>query len=172
MLGMSSQPTARRPSFLAWVLAFPSLAFVAGVTWLDATCFFEIAYPLRWLAAAVYMGLALPLLRNTPGRVLVAASLLWMLVVLPQVRWDHAKSFYVDARRLARGMTAAEVRAIMEPHMELGVDEFTPEELSWIGETPTSDRLIFLHCALGWTDHCEVRLDAQGRAREILIEKD
>jgi len=173
MVPMSSPPNARYAVYFTWAMAAYSLAFVAGVSWLDATCFFEIAYPLRWFAAALYLGLAWPIVGSTASRAIVTASLLWMLAMLPDTRWNHAKSFYVDARRLARGMTVDEVRAIMDPHMELGVDEFTPEELSWIVDAPTSsDRLIFLHCALGWTDHCEVRLDARGRVRDILIEKD
>jgi hypothetical protein len=150
-----------------------SLAFVAGVSWLDATCFFELGYFLRWFVGAIYLALAWPLLRNMPGRRIAASSLIWMLVVLPQVRWNHAKSFYVDALRLARGMTVDEVRAIMDPHMELGVDELSPEESSWVGEIPDPrEALVFFHCAIGWTDHCKVRLDAAGRARQILIVKD
>jgi hypothetical protein len=164
---------AGEPALLAWILGVLSLVFVAGASWLDSTCFFELAYPLRWFIGAIYLGIAWPLLRSKPSRVIAAISLLWMLAVLPQLRWNHAKSFYVDARRLARGMTMDEVRAIMDPHMELGVDELSPEERSWVGEAPDpQDALVFLHCALGWTDHCEVLFDSQGRAREILIVKD
>lgn len=164
---------AGEPALRAGIVAVMSLFFVAGATWLDWTCFFELAYPLRWFFGATYLAFVWPLLRGKPSRVIAATSLIWMLAVLPQVRWNHAKSFYVDARRLARGMTVDEVRAIMDPHMELGVDELSPEERSWVGATPDPrDELVFLHCAIGWTDHCEVVLDERGRAREILIVKD
>jgi hypothetical protein len=143
------------------------------VSWLDAACYFGLGYPLRWLVAGLYLALVGVLLRNRASRVIAGGSALWMLVVLPEVRWDHAKSFYVDVRRLERGMTSAEVREIMAPYLELGVDYHPTAEEEWLPRAPDPEEgMIFLHSAIGWTDHCEVRLDPSGRVRDISIEKD
>ena len=58
--------------------------------------------------------------------------------------------------------------------LELGVNYHpTVEEQQWLPRAPDPEEgMIFLHCALGWTDHCEVRLDLRGRVRDIYIEKD
>ena len=164
----------RKPDVLFWIVAAYSLVVVACVSWLDAWCFFEFWNPLRWGVAAIYLTLALPLLSSKPSRAVVCGSLIWMLALLPQMRWNHAKSFYVDARRLELGMESAEVRKIMAPHLELGATYHpTSEEQEWLPLPPDPRyAMIFIHCAIGWTDHCEVRLDAGGRVRNIHIEKD
>lgn len=171
---LPSMGRSKAPAILAWIVAAYSLVFVAGVSWLDAGCFFELWYPLRWGVAAVYLTLALPLLSTKSGRTVACGSLIWMLALLPQMRWNHAKSFYVDARRLELGMEAAEVRKIMAPHLELGVTWHpTSEEREWLPLPPDPRyAMMFIHCAIGWTDHCEVKLDAAGKVRKINIVKD
>ena len=161
-----------KPDVFFWIMALLSGPYLAAISWLDAACFFELGTPLRWFVAAGYPGLAL--LGSLHGRAVAGVGLLWMLVILPQVRWNHAKSFYVDARRLELGMNAAEVREIMAPHLEVGrTYQPTSEEQEWgLAAPDPSERMLFIHCVSGWTDQCEVELDEQGRARAIHIEKD
>jgi hypothetical protein len=172
----SVEPVPDRTRGLAlhtWLVLLITLPYLAVVTFGDVTCFFELWYPLRWLFAAYYVMLVAALVRQPAGKWIAGTALVWTLLVLPQVRWNHSKSFYVDARRLRTGMSVAEVRGIMSPHLELGAFEPTREEQGWLPSTPDpADALIFLHCPLGWTDHCEVRMDPHGRVRDIHIEKD
>lgn len=162
----------RKPDVLFWIVAFLSSASVVAISWLDAGCFFEIGTPLRWLVAAGYLAFAWPLLLNLRGRVVAGVAMLWMLGILPQVRWNHVKSFYVDARRLETGMGEADVREIMAPYLEVGrtYQPTAEEQESWMPPHP-SGGMLFIHSPQGWTDHCEVELD-QGRALLIHIEKD
>lgn len=153
---------------------FSSL-FVGFVSWLDAICFLEIWYGLRFLAVAVYLiSPILVFMRSSAIRVITACSVIWMLLVLPSVRWNREKSFYVDARRIEFGMTAAQAREIMADYLELGAN-FLPtlEEQEWLPLPPDPRyKIIFLHSAIGWSDHCAVMFDAQGKVRTIRIEKD
>ena len=164
----------RKPDALFWIMAILSVPCLVAASLLDATCFFEISYELRLLVAMGYVLFAWPLLLSLQGRVVIGSALLWMLVILPQVRWNYVKAFYVDARRLSVGMEATEVRAIMEPYLELGATYLpTSEEQKWLPLPPDPRyAMIFIHSAIGWTDHCEVRLDAGGKVRNIHIEKD
>jgi hypothetical protein len=175
-MSLETQPMPMRSGSRAlhtWLVALITLPYVAFVTYGDVTCFLELWYPLRWLFAAYYVMLVAWLARRPAGKWIAGIALAWMLLVLPQVRWNDVKTFYVDARRLRTGMTVAEVRGIMSPHLELGAFEATREERGWLPITPDpADALIFLHSPLGWTDHCEVRLDARGRVSEIGITKD
>ncbi|NOT31950.1 MAG: hypothetical protein HOP15_16005 [Planctomycetes bacterium] len=162
------------PAVAIWGVTLFSLAFVAFVSWLDALCILELWFPLRFFALAFYLLSTLAFLRWRTTRVIAAGSVGWMLVFLPQVRWNEVKSFYVDARRIESGMTASEVRQIMARHMEVGVSYHpTPKEQDWLPRPPDPTKgMIFLHSVVGWTDHCEVWLDSGGRVRDIHIEKD
>ena len=70
-------------------------------------------------------------------------------------------------------MTVEEVQRVMAPHLQLGAFTPTPEEIGCLPDTPdSSEALIFIHCPRGYTDHCEVRLDAMGVVCGIKIVKD
>jgi hypothetical protein len=43
----------------------------------------------------------------------------WLTVLYP-IRWDHLKSFYIDAHSLRAGMSMEEVRQVMSPYVEVG----------------------------------------------------
>jgi len=174
-----------KPTPYEWIVTGVSFPFVALVTWLDAVCFFELGYGTRLLGACFYLLSVAIFLRNRWSRVIAASSLTWLLVILPGVRWNYEKSFYVDARSLTSGMAASEVRQIMKPYLEVseggvlvdgeGRVSYRPsgEEQQWQPWAPYPGKgMIFLHSVIGWTDHCEVRLDPQGRVQDIEIEKD
>jgi hypothetical protein len=162
-----------KPDLLFWILAPLSGACVVAITWLDADCSFEGSFhPLRWILALGYVLFARPLLMTKPGRAVLGAGLLWMLVILPQVRWNHVKSFYVDARRLELGIGEAEVRESMAAHFEVGrTDQPTAEEQEWCVPSHPCEEMLFIHSPEDWADRCEVELDRQGRVRAIHIEK-
>ena len=173
--GRVERPITRtKPDAVFWIVALLAAACLVAVSLLDAACFFEIGgTPQRCIVAAGYVAFTWPLLLSPHGRAVLGIALLWMLVVLPQVRWNHIKSFYVDARRLEPGMQETEVREIMAPYLEVGrTYQPTPEEQDWGLAADPRENMLFIHSALGWTDHCEVKLDEQGRARAIHIEKD
>jgi hypothetical protein len=144
---------------------------LVAITLLDVMCVLELAFELRWALALGWVLFAWPLLLTVRGRAVLGIGLLWMLAILPQVRWNYIKSFYVDARRLEPGMGEVEVREIMAPYLEVGrMYQPTAEEREyWV---TLHSGMLFIHSPEGWTDHCEVELDGLRRARAIHIEKD
>lgn len=166
--------------------ALLSLVFVTVVTLLDATCCFEGSfYPLRFLATGIYLiSPVMVFIQRRPVRAMVAGSVIWALLILPSVRWNHDKSFYVDARSLEIGMSSSEVLQVMKPYLEVREGAAFDGEGNLIYRPPTEEQQwppwalypgrgwIFLHSVIGWTDHCEVWFDGEGRVRDIAIEKD
>ena len=158
--------------------------FVAFVSLLDASCFFEISYQLRLLFVTFYLIFMAIALRSRQVQAAAACSVIWTLGVLPGIRWNHEKAFYVDARRIEVGMTDARVREIMKPYIEIRrgmaydgdgrvVYRPTGEEQQWEPWTERpADVMLFLHSIAGWSDSCEVQLSPNGRVRRIHIEKD
>jgi hypothetical protein len=146
-----------------WLVLLITLPYMALVTYGDVTCFLELWYPLRWLFAAYYVMLVAGLARRPAGKWIAGVALAWMLLVLPQVRWNHSKSFYVDARRLRTGMSVVEVRGIMATYFEQGA-------LGAVSHP--DDRLVYLPSPDGLADECEVRFDSRGGVRDIVIQKD
>jgi hypothetical protein len=57
-----------KPPPYAWLVAALSLPVLAFVSYLDATCFFENGYALRWLTAGYYLVLVGYLLRDRACR--------------------------------------------------------------------------------------------------------
>ena len=127
----------------------------------------------RLVIVAIWLLFFFVLRSNALSRSVLAVGLVWMVLVLPQVRWNHSKSFYIDAHRISRGMTTQEVREIMAPHQELGVYEPLPGEADWLPSVDSywEDTLVFFHCPLGWTDHCEV-IFRRDRVARVNIVKD
>ena len=179
---------AKKRDHSIWAVSFVtlfSLFFVVLVSWLDAGCFFEIGYPLRLMAAGIYVALPIAVfLRSRQVQGIVLISVIWILVILPYVRWTHEKSFYVDARRISLGMTVGEVRQIMKPYLEVR-DGVAFDGAGHIVYRPTADEeqwmpwlqyagkgAIFLHSVGGWSDNCEVWYGPEERVCSIRIEKD
>ncbi len=140
------------------MLLVVTTVFVLGVSLLDFGLFFE-AEPIRWLLAAVYLMFVAGLVRwSGRGWILVLAACAWTVVVLPRVRWNDGKSFYLDAHRLRIGMTVEQVRELMAPHLELGGNYVRSEDDWWV---PTLEEyppgtLVFFHSPRGWIDHGKV----------------
>ncbi|HSD83123.1 MAG TPA: hypothetical protein VLG46_04665, partial [Anaerolineae bacterium] len=74
----------------------------------------------RWL---LYLGACALVLPFVPGKYwqikigLTGILLVWLLV-LPSVRWNTLKSFYIDCANIQRGMSLAEARKVMAPYVE------------------------------------------------------
>lgn len=90
-------------------------------------------YITYWLPAFVVIGISVLLYLIEPLRpraVFLGLLLAW-IAILPYVRWDRVKSFFIDAHRLRVGMTTTQVRTIMEPYLEFEYDDsikFKPSE--------------------------------------------
>jgi hypothetical protein len=92
---------------------------VAGLlTLMDRAVMF--VYLPYWLFAAFFallLGISY-FIAPRPARFVVFMLVVAWLLVLPAVRWNHLKSFYIDADRLQAGMTLTEAQAIMQPYVQ------------------------------------------------------
>jgi hypothetical protein len=129
------------------------------LTGLDVNNLF--VYLPRWL---LYLGACALVLPFVPGKYwqiktgLTGILLVWLLI-LPSVRWNTLKSFYIDCANIQRGMTLAAARQVMAPYMETdnttGVfSAYMPEA----PETPTehSTRILFIPDAANTAEWCVI----------------
>jgi hypothetical protein len=96
-----------------------TLIVVLLATLFDAACGFEY---IPRLPAAIFLSvMVLPFaLKSRLAAFICSATIFVWILGLSPVRWDHLKSFYVDAHSLQPGMTLAEVRTRMSPYLEVG----------------------------------------------------
>lgn len=130
----------------------------------------------RWL---LYLGACALVLPFVPGKYwqikigLTGILLVWLLV-LPSVRWNMLKSFYIDCANIQRGMSLAEARKVMAPYVETdnttGVySAYMPE----VPETPTehSTRLLFIPTKADSAEWCVVYPEEQ-QVKTVVISPD
>lgn len=172
-----SRVVDRSELVVSWLLIWIAVVYVILVSLLDAGCFFELGFGLRFVAIGfLLISPIIAFVRIRAVKRVVVSSVIWMLV-LPYVRWNEAKAFFVDARRLELGMSASEAREVMRDYLEFGKDYVpTAEERQdvWMPLPPDPRYAIVFLSALPapeWPDQCEVRFDAQGHVSRIDVEK-
>ncbi len=150
-----------------WIPALYALAGGAALTWLDSECFFFVLPPLP--VAIMFL---LPLvprergwLRKRRSTVPLVMASLWMLV-LPLLPTGFTKGFFLTAAKIEPGMTATEVRAHMEPYLEIGREYDWPAEEAWAWPAAGPVRLVFLS-SVESGQVCEVFLDGDNVARVV-----
>ena len=92
---------------------------VAGLLTLMDRAVMFIYFP-YWLFAAFFallLGISY-FIAPRPVRFVVFVLVVAWLLVLPSVRWNYLKSFYIDADRLQAGMTLTEAQTIMQPYVQ------------------------------------------------------
>jgi hypothetical protein len=150
------------------------ISSLALMTWLDANNFF-----LYLPRAALYVGvcvLLLPFVRGRYWRIKagLAGVLLAWLLILPSVRWNMLKSFYIDRARLRPGMTVTAARQVMAPYVEIErpTDTYTAY-MPGVAETPEehNSRLIFIPEETASADWCVVYPD-NGQVKAAVISPD
>ncbi|HEX6884009.1 MAG TPA: hypothetical protein VF530_11555 [Planctomycetota bacterium] len=149
----------------AWLPCLFALAGCAGLTWLDAHSFFFV-FPRLPFALALLLPLV-PLrwdgLRKPRRLVPLALASLWM-VALPFVPTGESKRFALTIATLERGMTPDEVRARMEPFLEIGREHHWSADEAWAYPAPGPEVLVFLSSrASGQV--CQVFLGSEGVTR-------
>jgi len=73
---------------------------------------------INWIPELIIIPIPIVMYLVQPSRlrlVLLSVLVIW-IVILPHIRWDHTKSFFIDARRLNVEMTIVEAHKIMEPY--------------------------------------------------------
>ncbi len=130
----------------------------------------------RWL---LYLGACALVLPFVPGKFwqiktgLTGILVVWLLV-LPSVRWNTLKSFYIDCANLQHGMTLAAARRVMTPYVEAdrSIDLYAAY-LPGVTETPDehSARLIFIPTAADSADWCVVYPDGE-QIKAVVINPD
>lgn len=129
------------------------------LTGLDVNNLF--VYLPRWL---FYLGACALVLPFMPGKYwqikigLTGILLVWLLV-LPSVRWNTLKSFYIDCANIQRGMALAQARQMMAPYVE--VERPTDVYSAYLpGVMETSEehstRLVFIPTEADSADWCVV----------------
>lgn len=129
------------------------------MTWLDVnTLFVYLPRLVLYLGVCVVI---LPFVRGKYWRIKIslAGVLLAWLLILPSVRWNTLKSFYIDCAQLRPGMTLAAARQVMAPYVE--ADRPTgiyTAYLPGVTETPEehNTRLIFIPTGPDSADWCVV----------------
>ncbi|MEQ1893553.1 MAG: hypothetical protein ABL998_13500 [Planctomycetota bacterium] len=146
--------------------ALYALVGCAALTWLDSVCFFFV-FP-RLLVVLFLLPLV-PRKRASLGNpwatVPFALAAFWMLV-LPYMSTGLTKGFFLAAGGIESGMTAAEVRARMDPYLEVPREYDWPVEEAWAWPAPGPDLLVFLS-SLESGQTCEVFLDGDRVTRVV-----
>jgi hypothetical protein len=144
------------------------------LTWLDVSGFF--LYLPRWLLYLVACALLFPLVpgRYWPIKTGLTAILLVWLLLLPSIRWNTLKSFYIDCANIQRGMTIAAARQVMAPYVEAdrSTDIYTAY-MPGVTETPEehNTRLIFIPTEADSADWCVVYPEVE-KVRAVVISPD
>ena len=109
-----------------------------------------------------------------PIKIGLTGSLLVWLLVLPSVRWNPLKSFYIDCANIQRGMSLVAARQVMAPYVEVDstTDVFSaymPE----VAETPAehNTRILFIPTESDAADWCVVYPEEQ-RVKAVVISPD
>lgn len=144
------------------------------LTGLDVNNLF--VYLPRWL---LYLGACALVLPFVPGKYwqiktgLTGILLVWLLI-LPSVRWNTLKSFYIDCSNIRHGMTLTEARQVMAPYVE--VDRSTGVYSAYmpgVDETPTehSTRILFIPTKADSADWCVIYPEEQ-QVKAVVISPD
>ena len=128
-----------------WIPGLLAAAGCAALTWLDSRGFF-LLLPLLPFALALLLPLV-PLrwegFRQPWRMVPLALAGAWMLL-LPHLPTGEAKRFFLTAEGLERGLSADEVRARMEPFLEIGREHHWSADEALVYPAPGPEVLVFL----------------------------
>ena len=159
------------------VLGFFLLIWISSLIWLtgmDVNNLF--VYLPRWLIYLVACALLLPF---APGKywllktALTGIWLMWLLL-LPSMRWNTLKSFYIDCANIQQGMTLSEARQRMAPYVE--TDAATgvfAADMPEVRETSAehSTRILFIPTEVDQADWCVVYPEGQ-QVKAVVISPD
>jgi hypothetical protein len=129
--------------------------------------------------AALYVGvcvLLFPFVRGRYWRIkagLTSVLLAWLLI-LPFVRWNTLKSFYIDCAQLRPGMTLTAARQIMATYVEVERPTGTyAAYMPGVAETPEehNSRLIFIPEGTDSADWCVVYPEGE-QIKAVVISPD
>jgi hypothetical protein len=144
------------------------------LTWLDVNNFF--LYLPRGLLYLGVCALLFPFVRGKYWRVKISLTgvLLAWLLILPSVRWNTLKSFYLDCSHLQPGMALAAARQVMAPYVE--ADDTTGVFSSYmpgVVETPAehNTRILFIPQGSDSADWCVVYPEGQ-QIKAVVISPD
>lgn len=164
----------KKSRMVAGIFLLIWISSLALLTWLDASNFF--LYLPRWL---LYLGACALIFPLVPGKFwqiklgLTSLLLVWLLL-LPSVRWNTLKSFYLDCANIQRGMTLVAARQVMAPYVEVErpMDTYTAY-MPGVDETPEehNSRLIFIPAGTDSADWCVVYPD-NGQVKAAVISPD
>ncbi len=151
-------------------IALLGTPYLVIISWLDAALFFE-AFPIRLLLGFLWVLLGVTWARKTPASLLMIGVIaLWTAAILPGVRWNHGKAFYIDAHRIKRGMNVEEVRHLMAPYIDVDRDLTPKEQEMMLWPKARSNRMMFLHTTM-FADTCAVHF-RDGLVVDVDIQKD
>ncbi len=130
----------------------------------------------RWLIYLIVCALILPF---APGKywplktVLLGIWLMWLLL-LPSMRWNTLKAFYIDCANIQQGMTLSEVRQRMTPYVE--ADNATDFFSAYMAEAPETSaehntRILFIPTEVDQADWCVVYPRGQ-QVKAVVISPD
>jgi hypothetical protein len=77
-------------------------------------------YLTYWIPALLITNVCVVILMvhpTTPRTIFLGVLLVW-IVILPYIRWDRTKSFFIDAHQVRVGMTEVQARETMKPYFE------------------------------------------------------
>jgi hypothetical protein len=144
------------------------------LTWLDMNNF--LLYLPRWL---LYLAACALVLLFVPGKHwqiklgLTGILLVWLLI-LPSLRWNTLKSFYIDCANIQRGMTLTEARKVMAPYVE--ADNTTGVFSAYLPEAPETPaehntRILFIPTAAETAEWCVVYPEEE-KVKAVVISPD
>src|SRR5258706_6315102 len=125
---------ARKTRTTDVVFALLALALACFCGFLDSQVLFE--YIPNWLAAIAVVILLGPVLAwrfSLPKLAVLSLLLAWLFVVLPQVRWNMLKGFYVDCHSIRPGSSTESAQRVMSKYLgprlgPAGQFVFTPSQ--------------------------------------------